>query len=146
MKKLLLLTVGLVACGGGGSTDVTKAWVGNWVSAVTQSEMCTTATTTPLNGAFTIAQGTAANDVVTQSANGCDLTWSVVDETATLTPNQKCTVPGSVGGTWDATFTSGSLTLDGGQITVGDIGTAVLTIDATTTNCTFTQSGDFTKS
>ena len=39
----------------------------------------------------------AANDVITQSANGCDLTWAVVGDAASLTPNQMCTVPGSVG-------------------------------------------------
>jgi hypothetical protein len=147
MKKLLVLLVGLVGCGGGSSgNDATKAWVGSWVSAVTQTQMCTTQTMTSLDGTFTIAQGSTADVITTQAANGCNLNWTVVGDTAaSLASTQMCTVPGSVGGTWDATFTEGVLTLTNGQITVGDNGTAVLTLDGAMTNCTFTQAGNFNK-
>jgi len=62
-----------------------------------------------------------------------------------LAGTQTCTVPGSEGGTWQATFTQGTLTLGGNQIALQDKGTAVLTLNGGMQNCSFTQSGSFTK-
>ncbi|HXX32309.1 MAG TPA: hypothetical protein VEJ89_16530 [Myxococcaceae bacterium] len=127
------------------STDL-SAWVGNWNSAAQQDENCTTGThTTPLTGVLPIIAGPASDTIVTQSPNGCNLTWTVSGNTATLQANQTCTVPGSTGGTWHATFTSGGLTLNGNQLVLGDAGTAILDINGTQVSCTFAQAGSLTK-
>jgi hypothetical protein len=138
---LLCVTAG---CGG---TENTAPWVGSWVSSLNETEVCPTGShVTPLNGAFTIAAGPVEGDVVTQPPNGCNLTWTVRGSSATLKGSQTCTVPGSVGGTWTATFTSGTLTLNGGQITGADQGAGILNLAGAMQSCTFTQSGSFNKS
>ena len=77
--------------------------------------------------------------------NGCNLNWTVNGSAATLAGTQTCpTVPGSVGGTWTATFTSGTLSLSGNAIAVSDSGTAVY-VNGGSQNCSFTQSGSWTK-
>jgi len=140
----VLLSLGLSGCSSS-SADV-SAFVGNWNSGAQQDETCTTGThTTPLTGVLPIVAGTAADTIVTQSPNGCNLTWTVSGNTATLQANQTCTVPGSTGGTWHATFTSGGLTLNGNQLVLGDAGTAVLDISGTQVSCTFVQAGTLTK-
>jgi hypothetical protein len=101
---------------------------------------------TPLNGAFTIGQGGAQGEIITQPPNGCNLTWTVSGSTATLKASQTCSVPGSLGGTWDATFDSGTLNLNGSVVNVGDQGKAVLAIGGANVQCTFVQSGSFNKS
>jgi hypothetical protein len=133
-----------LALSGCTSTDISN-WVGSWNAAASESEICPSGNhTTDLTGTLTIAAGTAADTIVTQPPNGCDLTWTVSGTGATLVTNQTCTVPGSVGGTWHATFVNGGLTLNGNQIVLGDDGTAVYD-NGTQQNCTFTQVGTFTR-
>jgi hypothetical protein len=142
MTGLCLAVATLVGCGS--STNV-STWVGNWTAAVTEVETCTTGTnTTQLTGAVAIVSG--SNDTITtQPVNLCDLTWTVSGNGATLQSGQTCTVPGSQGGTWHATFSTGGLTLSGNTIVVGDSGTGVLVNNGDSINCTYTQAGNFTR-
>ena len=147
-KTIASLIIAAALCAttsGCGSSDDRGAWTGTWVSTASQQEVCPTGShTTPLDGSLTIGDG-ADGELVTMPPNGCDLTWTVAGSLATLKANQTCTVPGSVGGTWMPTFTSGTMSLAGTVITLGDEGSATLTI-TTTQTCSFTQSGPFTKS
>ncbi len=141
MIWMALLTV-LFGCGG--SVNV-QPYIGSWTSVGNQIETCNSAQhVTSLNGMLTITSGSSSGDVVTNPPNGCNLTWSVSGNTASLRGSQTCTVPSSVGGIWTATFTSGSLSLSGSTIGYSDQGTGVLNTGQTT-QCTFTQSGIFTK-
>jgi hypothetical protein len=147
MRQLFIGLMVSTWFGCGGSTADTQAWVGNWVAGINETEVCTTGThVTPLNGAFTIVAGTDPKEIVTQPPNGCNLRWTISGTSAALVGGQTCTVPGSVGGTWQATFTGGTLSLTNNQITVGDQGSALLLIGGATVNCTFTQAGTCTKS
>src|SRR4051812_33440555 len=106
----LLMAATLLALSGCGTPA--SPFVGSWTSVGSETENCTTGSNvTSLNGGLTMGQGTAAADLVTQPPNGCNLAWTVNGSTAALKGSQTCTVPGSAGGTWTATFTSGTLTL-----------------------------------
>jgi hypothetical protein len=144
MRMTGLCAALLALAGCGSSTDVSQ-WVGNWTAAVTEVETCSTGTnTTQLTGVVAIVSG-ATNTITTQPPNLCDLNWTVSGNGATLESGQTCTVPGSQGGTWHATFTNGGLTLSGNTIVVGDNGTGTLVNNGDSLNCTFTQAGNFTR-
>ncbi len=144
MKRMIWMALLTVLFGCGGGVNV-QPFVGNWNSVGNQIETCNSVQhTTSLNGMLTITQGSSSGDVVTNPPNGCNITWSVNGNTATLKGSQTCTVPGSAGGTWTATVTSGSLSLSGNTISYSDQGTGVL-YTGQTTQCTFTQSGTFTR-
>jgi len=145
MKKMLWTTflTALFGCGGGGVN--VQPYIGLWTSVGNEIETCNSVPhNTSLNGLLTIAQGASPADVVTNAPNGCDLTWSVSGNTASLKGSQTCAVSGSAGGIWTATFTSGSLTLSGNSISYSDQGTGVLNT-APAIQCTFTQAGTFTR-
>lgn len=148
MRALVLSFATLACLGCGSSVDVTP-WVGSWTASVTQMEACSGSSgshTDGLNGAIIIAAGSASGTILTEPSNGCDLTWTVSGNSATLTNNVTCpTVPASVPGTWSATFTTGLLTLNGSTIGVSDSGSAIFTPTGDPAqNCTFNQSGSFT--
>src|SRR5256885_6216357 len=104
----LLAAAALAVLGGCGTPA--SPYTGSWTSVGSENEYCTTGNNvTSLNGGLTMGQGAAAADLVTQPPNGCNLTWTVNGSTASLKGSQTCTVPGSVGGTWTATFTGGTL-------------------------------------
>jgi hypothetical protein len=144
MKAIIACITLATLCGCGG-TDI-SSWLGSWNAAVTEQETCPPApvNTTSLTGTLAIVAGTASDSIITQPPNGCDLTWTVSGNDATLVANQTCSVPGSAGGTWNPTFTTGGLTLNGNQIAVGDSGTGVLE-NGVTVQCTFNQLGVFTR-
>ena len=146
MRALVFCLAPLVLLACGSSSTTAGNFVGTWVADVVEVEVCpdTGTHTTQLMGTFPIVAGSAAGTIVTQSTNGCDLTWTVSGDNATLGSGQTCSVPGSVGGTWSPTFTSGGLSLNNATtIGVHDMGTAVY-VNGATQNCTFTQSGTFT--
>lgn len=143
MKVLPACVMAVVLAGCGSSNNANPAlWVGSWTASGTEVESCPSGNNTAqLTGTVNI-DSFASNEVTTMAANGCNLDWTLNGNAATLTGStQVCTVPGSLGGTWHATYTSGTLSLSGNTISVGDMGTAVLAINNTTANCTFTQSG-----
>jgi hypothetical protein len=149
-----LLAVVFAGCGAGSpaaSPDLSPmsnapAFIGGWTSTSSETEVCPNGShVTPLNGVLPVVAGTTAFDIVTQSPNGCNLTWTVDGNTATLKGTQMCTVAGSVGGTWTATFNTGTLVLAGSTITFSDQGSGVLAIAGQNYNCTFTQSGSWLK-
>ena len=142
-KRLMFaLLAALPACGGSN----VQPFVGNWASVGSQIETCSGQQhTTSLNGNISIAQASASGQVTTLPPNGCNLNWTVNGNGASLNGTQTCTVPGSAGGTWTATFTSGSLSLSGNVISFSDQGTGLLSSGGGTIQCTFTQSGTLTK-
>jgi hypothetical protein len=147
MRALVLSVATLAFLGCGSSVDVTP-WVGSWTASVAQTETCSGSSgshTDGLTGAIIIAAGPNSGTIITEPANGCDLTWTVSGSSATLTANVTCpTVPASVPGTWAATFTTGLLTLNGSTIGVSDSGSAIFTPTGDPAqNCTFNQSGSF---
>lgn len=148
MRALVFCLAPLVLLGCGSGSANIAPWVGSWNAAVAQTETCAGSSgshTDGLNGQIAIAAGSASGTIVTQPANGCDLTWTVSGSSATLTANVTCpTVPASVPGTWTATFTSGLLTLSGSTIAVSDSGMAVFTPTGDPAQqCTFNQTGTF---
>jgi hypothetical protein len=141
----LVTLLGLLGCGASNA----PAYLGTWSSSSSETEVCPDGThVTPLVGTLQVVAGTAGGTVVTQTSNGCDLTWTVSGNTANLDGTQVCNVAGSAGGTWTATFTAGTLTLGAGNLTLtlGDSGTGVLLLDGVAQDCTFTQAGTWTKS
>jgi hypothetical protein len=140
-----------LACGGSSGDPKSAAmFVGEWMasSQTGQSAQCGTQTASiPLWGKVNVSL-TAPNsgEIVTQADNGCTLTWSCEGNTATLLPNSTCNVVLTGGGSWDATFTKGTLTLGSNEITLDDNGTALYEVNGATQNCTFQQSGSFTDS
>ena len=149
MRTLLFCVAPLALLGCGSGSANTTPWIGSWNASVAQTETCAGSSgshTDGLNGPISIAAGSASGTIVTQPANGCDLTWSVTGSNATLTANVTCpTVPASVPGTWQATFSSGLLTLNGSMIGVTNAGMAVYTpTGEAAQQCTFNQSGTFT--
>ncbi len=148
MRALVFCLAPLALLGCGSSSANTAPWIGSWNASVAQTETCSGSNgshTDGLNGPITIAAGTADGTIVTQPANGCDLTWTVSGSSATLTGTVTCpTVPATVSGTWTATFTSGLLTLNGSSIGVSDSGMAVFTPTGDPAQqCTFNQTGTF---
>jgi hypothetical protein len=142
-RTLVGMALLLVGCGGG--SDV-NAFVGSWTSNGTQVEDCPSGSHSDTGSlAVNIIAAPTAATITTQPNNGCNLNWTVSGKIATLAGTQTCAaVPGSVGGTWTATFTTGTLTLSGGTVAVADSGTAVY-VNGFSQNCTFTQSGTYTK-
>jgi hypothetical protein len=139
MRIAILVTMLAAACD---ATAPAASFAGSWNSTASEVESCTTGThTTSLAGTLSITAAGAT--VTTHSPNGCNLNWTVSGESATLAGNQTCTVPGSVGGTWTATFTSGTMVLSGNTISLSDSGTGIL--DPGAIGCTFTQSGPFVR-
>ncbi len=149
MRKWVALLVATVGpgCGGSSATPADAAsFLGTYTSDVTEVETCAGSQhTTSLVGTVVIAQGGNSGLIVTQPPNGCNLSWSVAGQTATIVTGQSCTVPGSVGGTWTPTFVAGTLVLATSVVTVADHGTATLLLNGATTACTFTQAGTFTR-
>jgi hypothetical protein len=148
MKALASCVLVLAALGCGSSQSVV-GWVGSWNASVAETETCSASSgnhTTGLNGPVAIVAGSASGTIITEPANGCDLTWTVSGSSATLTSSQMCNpVPTVTPGTWTATFTTGLLTLNGNTIGVTDSGSAIyLPTGGATQNCTFNQSGSFT--
>jgi hypothetical protein len=141
-----IVSVLLFGCGSSTPIDV-SAWLGSWSADVNETETCPPAThNTPLTGTILIVAGTAAGTIVTEPPNACNLTWTVTSSSAaSIASSQTCNVFGSAGGQWTPTFTSGSLGLSGSTIAVNDTGTATLVINSVTANCTFVQSGSFTR-
>ena len=141
MKALFIALCPIVvaACGGPPNTP----FIGTWTDNASETETCPSGNhVTPGSGNVTIVAGSAPTDFVTQSGNGCSLTWTASGNVGSLKGSQSCSVPGSVGGTWAATFTSGTLTLSGRTLTLSDSGSAVYT-NGGVQDCTFTQSGTF---
>ena len=131
----------LTACGSSNTANP-ALWVGSWTASGTEVQSCPSGNNTAqLTGTVNI-DSFSSSEVTTMAANGCNLDWTLNGNTAALNGStQVCTVPGSLGGTWHATFTTGTLSLSGNTISVSNSGTAVLAINNTTANCTFTQSG-----
>jgi hypothetical protein len=100
--------------------------------------------TIPLTGTFAISLPSAGSGFIQSlSQNGCLLKWTANGNVATLSAIESCTVPGALGGSWQATFLSGTLTLAGTSIALQDKGDGVLNINGMNGNCSFTQSGTF---
>lgn len=144
IRGAFALPLALIACGGSSAT--VQQFLGSWTSVGSELETCgSDSHTTPLNGLLMIGQASASGQVMTMPPNGCNLNWAVNGNTASLGGTQTCTVPGSVGGVWTATFTSGTLNLNGNVITFSDQGSGVLNYGGAISQCTFTQSGTFSR-
>jgi hypothetical protein len=154
-----VLALFLAACGsstpGGGSTGASPTgdpasaakFVGNWTAQAGAAEVddCDMKSDTiPLTGTFAISLPSAGSGFIQSlSSNGCLLKWTANGNVATLSGTETCTVAGAEGGSWQATFVTGTLTLAGTSIALQDKGNGVLTIDSVNGNCSFTQSGTF---
>jgi hypothetical protein len=103
---------------------------------------------------LTVAQGTPPNGITTQWSNVTDVTtggtsattnygdlgWSLSGDTASLSSAQTIpTGPGSVGGTWTATYSTGLLSFSGASLVWNASGSAVY-VNGVTETCGFTQS------
>jgi hypothetical protein len=145
-----LFGVLVAGCGSSPVGDPKSAamFVGTWTAKLgaEEIEMCgTQQATTLLVGAFTISlTAPGSGEILSIAPNGCHLNWSCNGNTATLLPGQSCQVPGSEGGVWTPTFTSGTLTLGSNEIALQDQGNATLNNSGAVQSCTFTQSGAFT--
>jgi hypothetical protein len=114
----LVLAAGLVGCGSsGGSSTGPKAnpWVGNWMEGGTETTICgAVSETTDLGGVLVISAGGKSGTIQT-SFSGCQLTWDVSGDSATLESGQSCAL--TVFGTnANVTWTAGSATLSGSTI------------------------------
>jgi len=146
-----LLGVLASACGSSPVGDPASAamFVGTWTAKLDSNEieMCgTQMSTTLLVGSFQISlTAPGSGEILTIAPDGCHLNWSASGNTATLLGGQSCgTVPGSEGGAWTPSFTSGTLTLGSNEVALQDQGNATLNNSGAVENCTFTQSGTFT--
>jgi hypothetical protein len=139
----VLAVASWAGCGGGssgssGTTSVDAELLGDWSCSGTQIETCGTATHSDLiTFAMTVTQGASPNAI--QTALG-SFRWTVSGSTANLdAPLTEPTGPGSVGGTWTPTYTSGTLTRPGSDLVWSAAGTAVY-VNGVTQTCGFTQS------
>src|SRR5262245_47201960 len=129
MRTVLCLSaLAFVACGSG---TPFPNFVGTWVynSGSTITFMCPMNTTTvDLRGNLEVLHGVSA-DVVVLDPNGCDVTYTVKDNTASATGNLICTHPAMIGSITVSetdTVTSASLTTtDGKTMTANGTSTAV---------------------
>ncbi len=142
------VVIAMTACGSTSTGDPASAamFVGTWTAQLgaAEVEMCgTQQSTTLLVGSFEISlTEPGGGEILTIAPNGCHLNWTANGNVATLA-GQSCQVLGAEGGTWRATFTSGTLTLGTNEIALQDQGNGILTNDGATQSCTFTQSGSF---
>lgn len=104
--------------------------------------------------ALTVAQG-ASGSALASTVSGCSdattgtdygttypgaLTWTFAAGAATLNAPQTIpAVPGSLGGTWTATYSSGSLSVSDGMLLWTAAGSALF-VNGESQTCPFTQS------
>jgi hypothetical protein len=156
-----LALVIVIACGGcasgkasnSGSAPGTAgaAFVGVWNCSGTQVETCGISTHSDTSDfTMTVTEG-AANGIATAVSNNVGgrtgtnsgsgtFDWTVSGNEAGLNvPLTLPTGPGSVGGTWTPTYSTGSLSFSGEAVLWNASGTAVY-INGATQRCDFTQS------
>jgi hypothetical protein len=132
--------------GSGGGSDSgfdgnVSSLEGTYSWTASETDTCTSGTSvSPLTGTVTEVAGPSPGEVTSQTSNGCDLNWTVSGSTLTLAGTQTCTVP-AFGGTWVATFTQGTTTLNATGSTYTESGNGTLTLDGAVIACTFVQTG-----
>jgi len=130
-KLVMTVLMSLAACVGGEDDAATESWLGNWNKIGTQSTTCGAASgMNQVSGLVVIEDGPEDGTIQTFD-NSCTLVWDLDGGTATLRPEQICTV--NVNG-FNVTvlWTASRATLAAGAMT----GT---TSGATNNGCSFTQ-------
>jgi hypothetical protein len=144
----------IVACGGApeSSSPETSAFAGRWTCSGAQVENCPNGThvdnfiftlATSSAGASVLAAVTSLTDMTTGTSygpGGVPLGFMVLNsQTATLDgPQTEPTGPGSLGGEWTPTYTSGTLTQSPTSLNWTDSGTGVF-VDGYVETCGFSQ-------
>lgn len=144
----------LAACGSStpsGDPKSAAMFVGTWTASAATSQNVTCGTQSldvPLWGDVEISLVSPnSGEIITQAKNnGCVLHWTCEGDVATVLPNDGCEVNVPPNGSWQATFTKGTLTLGSNLISLQDNGTAVYTVNGAAQNCVFQQSGSFSDS
>ena len=136
----------LAACGGPSASD----FIGSWNRSGSQTITCNgTPTTNSFAGVLTIAAGTTSNQIIGTQPDGCQTTYTISGSTASATAGQTCTIA-VTGGSWLVTVQSHTLVFSGSGGTGSTLAatsstTIAETVNGTTTNCTASATGTFTK-
>lgn len=124
-----------------GASEEAKPFLGTWTiaSANIKGSCGPLPFDQPLTGMQTVAAGTSS-DLVFTVQPGCELLMDVTGDTATVRPNQTCSV--TVGQQMvSGTVTSGTMKVAGSMATFDCAGTATIA----TVACNLTLSGTSTK-
>jgi hypothetical protein len=136
------------ACGG---TSISAAdFIGNWNRSGNNTVTCAgTPNTTSITGVLTIVAGSSSNQIQGTQPDGCQTNYTISGAVATAAAGQSCTVA-VTGGSWLVTIQSHTLTFSGDGTTGSTLAeasssTVVETVSGTTSNCTESSTGTFTK-
>jgi len=145
-------------CGGGAAEKNNEAasnsapFLGVWSCSGAQIATCgTSSRSDTFDFTMTVTRANSPNGITTGISNNTDVTtgasygpadidWTLSGSAANLNvPLTLATVPGSVGGTWTPTYSSGSLTRSGAALLWMASGSAAY-VNGSTETCGFTQS------
>jgi hypothetical protein len=120
-------------------------FLGSWSTMPSASITCPNGTGAipPLDSTFIVAAGSTPTEVITRATYSCTLVWQVSGNVATLAGSQSCMVADSGGG-WNATYSSGTLTLDPAKASISYAASGTLVFIGPL-NCTFTQSESWSR-
>jgi hypothetical protein len=124
-----------------------EAFVGTWARSGTETITCPTGNPNQvaITGNLVIALGSASNTITGTTPDGCQTSYTVSGAVASATPNQTCNITTEAGVAEVLTVSSRTFNLSADGQTITAQGNGTLDKTATSTTCTITSSGTYTK-